>query len=339
MVAVIQQNVPLQSINTLATPAIAEHFAELENPIDLSALLEQAHQSDWQVRVLGEGSNVVLADRVAGLLIRQACLGINVLEEHDHSVLVEVAAGENWHDFVRHCLQKKWYGLENLALIPGTVGAAPIQNIGAYGVEVASFIHSVDYRDLNSGEQLYLTASECEFGYRDSIFKHGLRDQVIIESVCFQLPRIAATNISYPALACWLEERSIFEPSHRQVFDAVSAIRRERLPDPSSIPNAGSFFKNPVVDAVKLQALLKSYPEMPHYGDGPEYKLAAAWLIEQCGFKQRSGDVRVHPQHALVIINPQRGSATAIEGFAEEIKREVEESFGLILEQEPRSYG
>jgi UDP-N-acetylmuramate dehydrogenase len=339
MAAAIEHDVALQSLNTLAVPSVAQHFVELENPAELTALLEQAHQSDWQVRVLGQGSNVVLADRVAGLVIHQCCQGINVLEEHDDSVLVEAAAGENWHDFVKHCLKSGWHGLENLALIPGTVGAAPIQNIGAYGVEAGSFIDSVDYRDLNTGEQLYLSASECEFGYRDSIFKHSLRDQVIIESVCFQLPKIAATNTSYPSLNSWLEERGCFEPTHRQVFDAVSAIRSERLPDPQETPNAGSFFKNPVVRANKLQALLENNAAMPYYGDGPEFKLAAAWLIEQCGFKQQEGRVRVHPEHALVIINPQRCPAAEIEHLAGMIQQEVERKFGLILEQEPRSYG
>jgi UDP-N-acetylmuramate dehydrogenase len=337
---VIQRDVPLQSLNTLATPAVAECFAELEKAADLPLLLEQARQSDWQVRVLGEGSNVVLADRIPGLLIRQACRGKSLVEEDSDSVSLAVAAGENWHEFVDWCLQQGYYGLENLALIPGTVGAAPIQNIGAYGVEVGRFIASVQCRDLHTGEQSILLRGGCEFGYRDSVFKHRLRDRVIIEVVRFRLPRIPAPEYDYPVLNRWLQEHACQNPSPRQVFEAVTAIRSSRLPDPAEIPNAGSFFKNPIVDAAGLETLLAEYPDLPHYGDGPNHKLAAAWLIEQCGFKQRlDGPVRVHPQHALVIINPERRSASDIERFAGDIVEAVAQRFGLRLEQEPRSYG
>jgi UDP-N-acetylmuramate dehydrogenase len=337
---VIQRDVPLQSLNTLATPAVAEYLAELKKAADLPLILEQARQSDWQVRVLGEGSNVVLADRVPGLLIRQACRGKSVVVEDDDSVSLAVAAGENWHEFVAWCLQQGYYGLENLALIPGTVGAAPVQNIGAYGVEVDRFVASVQCRDLRTGEQSILRARDCEFGYRDSVFKHRLRDRVIIEVVRFRLPKIPSPNYDYPVLSQWLLEHECHNPSPQQLFDTVTAIRRSRLPDPAETPNAGSFFKNPIVDATRLQTLLADYPELPHYGDGPNYKLAAAWLIEQCGFKQRVDcPVRVHPQHALVIINPQRRSASEIEAFAAEIVGAVEQRFELHLEQEPRSYG
>lgn len=335
----IERDVPLQSLNTLATPAVAEYLARLEKAADLPVLLEQARQSGWQVRVLGEGSNVVLADRVPGLLIQQACRGKSVVEEDAEGVSLAVAAGENWHDLVGWCLQQGYYGLENLALIPGTVGAAPVQNIGAYGVELGRFVRSVQCRDLHTGEQSILLAEECEFGYRDSVFKHRLRDRVIIEVVRLRLPRIPAPEYSYPVLRQWLEEHECHQPSPQQVFEAVTAIRSSRLPNPAETPNAGSFFKNPVVDASGLQALLAANPDLPHYGEGPDYKLAAAWLIEQCGFKQRQGPVRVHPEHALVIINPERCSATDIERFAGDIVEAVEQRFGLRLEQEPRSYG
>ena len=337
---VIQRDVPLQSLNTLATPAVAEYLVELEKAADLPLLLEQARQSDWQVRVLGEGSNVVLADRIPGLLIRQACRGKSLVEEDSGSVSLAVAAGENWHEFVDWCLQQGYYGLENLALIPGTVGAAPIQNIGAYGVAVGRFIASVQCRDLHTGEQSILLSRDCEFGYRDSVFKHRLRDRLIIEVVRFRLPTIPAPECDYPVLKRWLQEHASQNPSPRQLFEAVTAIRSSRLPDPAETPNAGSFFKNPIVDADRLQSLLADYPDLPHYADGLDYKLAAAWLIEQCGFKQRlDGPVRVHPQHALVIINPQRRSANDIERFAGDIVEAVAQRFGLRLEQEPRSYG
>jgi UDP-N-acetylmuramate dehydrogenase len=342
----VRSHVSLQGLNTLAVPATAEYFSVLEKAADLPELLERARHSSWSVRVLGEGSNVLLGDHLDGLLIQQCCRGISVVEENPETVDVAVAAGENWHDFVRWCLQQGYYGLENLALIPGTVGAAPIQNIGAYGVEVGSFLRSVQCRSLARGEQLTLSQADCEFDYRDSAFKRTLRDQLIIEAVQFRLRKIPQPNTEYPSLAQWLEQHQLNTPTPEQVFAAVVSIRRSRLPDPAQTPNAGSFFKNPRIDNAALQALLEKYPGLPHYRDESaaapvdSYKLAAAWLSDYCGFRQRENTpVRVHPEHALVVINPQRRGAAEIVQFAGEIVASVEAEFGLQLEQEPRSYG
>lgn len=342
----MQRNVSLQQFNTLAVPATAEYFSSLKQPQDLPALLARARDAQWPVRVLGEGSNVVLAERLDGLTIHQCCRGISVLEDSPDSVLVAVAAGENWHDFVTWCLQQGYHGLENLALIPGTVGAVPIQNVGAYGVEVSEFIEVVRCRRLATGEQLQLSKKDCQFDYRNSVFKGELRDQCIVEEVQFRLPKIPRLNVSYPALANWLEQQECSAPTPRQVYEAVVSIRRSRLPDPAEVPNAGSFFKNPQLEAAALEPLLEKYPDLPHYRDegvaapAGSYKLAAAWLIDYCGFRQRrDGPVQVHPQHALVLINPQRRGAAEIEQFAQEIVAAVEQEFGLQLEQEPRSYG
>jgi UDP-N-acetylmuramate dehydrogenase len=342
----VQRDISLQSLNTLAVPSCAEFFTVLEKAADLPVVLEHARQSNWTVRVLGEGSNVVLAQQLDGLLIQQRCRGISVVEEDAQTVVVAVAAGENWHQFVQWCLQQGYYGLENLALIPGTVGAAPIQNIGAYGVEVAGLLRSVQARQLATGEHLLLGRRDCEFDYRDSVFKGELRDQLILEVVQFRLSKIPQAMYAYPSLAQWLEQQNIDTPTPEQVFEAVVAVRSSRLPDPAEIPNAGSFFKNPRVDANTLQQLLNDHPELPHYADESSaappgsYKLAAAWLIEYCGFKQRAeAAVRVHPQHALVLINPQRRPAQEILELAAEIVAAVQGEFGLLLEQEPRSYG
>ena len=344
----VQRNISLQSLNTLAVPSCAERFTVLEKAADLPQLLEQARQSDWTVHVLGEGSNVLLAEQLDGLLIQQRCRGISVVEEDAQTVVVAVAAGENWHQFVHWCLQQGYYGLENLALIPGTVGAAPIQIFGAYGVEVGGFLRSVQARELATGEHRLLSRRDCEFDYRNSVFKGALRDQLIIEVVQFRLSKVAQAVYAYPSLAQWLEQQNITAPTPEQVFDAVVSVRCSRLPDPAQTPNAGSFFKNPRVDATTLQQLLNSYPQLPHYRDESSaappdsYKLAAAWLIEYCGFKQRGGGdsaVHVHPQHALVLINPQRRPAQEILDLAGEIAAAVEAEFGLQLEQEPRSYG
>ncbi len=342
----VQRDIPLQSLNTLAVPSCAEFFTVLEKAADLPEVLAQARQSNWTVRVLGEGSNVVFAEQLDGLLIKQRCCGISVVEEDAQSVVLAVAAGENWHQFVQWCLQQGYYGLENLALIPGTVGAAPIQNIGAYGVEVGGFLRSVQARELATGKQLLLSRRDCKFDYRDSIFKRELRDQLIIEVVQFRLSKVPQPVYAYPSLAQWLEQQGLDTPTPEQVFEAVVAVRSSRLPDPAEIPNAGSFFKNPRVDEAMLQQLLQAYPELPHYADEGRaappnsYKLAAAWLIEYCGFKERSNAaVRVHPQHALVLINPQRHPAREILSLAGEIVSAVKTEFGLLLEQEPRSYG
>lgn len=341
MPAIIRRHVNLQGLHSLASPAWAENYVALEHASDLPALLAQARHSGWTVRVLGEGSNVVLGDTIDGLLIHQCCQGITLLDENEFSVSVSVAAGENWHIFVAWCLQQGYYGLENLALIPGTVGAAPIQNIGAYGVEVGGFIETVNCLDLETGERLMLSRNDCEFSYRESVFKNRLRDRLIVKAVQFRLPRRANPRCDYPVLAQWLESRQIHKPGPQEVFDAVVMIRTTRLPDPAEIPNAGSFFKNPRVDEGRLEELLGEYPALPHFSDeSGGFKLAAAWLIEQCGFKTRSrAPVRVHKDHALVITNPGYRPASEILGLAADIVDAVQERFGIGLEQEPRSYG
>jgi len=339
----IQHDVSLQALNTLAVPSRAAHYVSLDTTAALPELLALARREGWPVTVLGEGSNVVLGEAISGLLLHQQCRGIAILEHTtDHAVL-EVAAGENWHQFVAWSLQRGLYGLENLALIPGTVGAAPIQNIGAYGVEVGRYIERVNCRTLADGAALQLAAGDCEFAYRDSVFKGRLRDAAVVESVVFRLPRTPRVEISYPSLAAWLEGRGIGAPTAQEFFDAVVAIRRSRLPDPAEMPNAGSFFKNPVVADEALGSLLQQFPALPHFpdtGHPGRHKLAAAWLIEQCGFKQ-FGDaaVHVHPEHALVIVNPQHRAGAEILVLAERIVTAVEDRFGLQLEREPRCYG
>jgi UDP-N-acetylmuramate dehydrogenase len=336
----IRRRVALDAMNTLAVPAVAEHFAELSDPDQLEALLAEVQSNNWPLTVLGSGSNVVLGDTLPGLTLHQACRGIRVIEEGADSVCLEVAAGENWHEFVSWCLERDYFGLENLALIPGTVGAAPIQNVGAYGVEVGKFISSVQCCSLPGGERFVLDREGCEFDYRNSIFKRLWRDRALIESVTFRLARSPDPVATYHTLARWLEEHDCVDPTPRQVFDAVVAIRSTRLPDPAAIPNVGSFFKNPRVSARALTALQEQYPELPHFFDERGgHKLPAAWLIEQCGFKTRGGPVRVHAEHALVIVNPERRPAREIAALADDIAAAVEEQFAILLEQEPRSYG
>ncbi len=334
-----RDHVDLQPLNTLRVPAMAEHFAEVTVSSQLEGLLAHARSNHWPITVLGEGSNVVLGDVLPGLVLVQRSKGITVLEEDDTMARVQVAAGENWHSFVRWCLDRGYLGLENLALIPGSVGAAPIQNIGAYGVEAGEFIEAVNCRLLPNGEHRVLDREACDFAYRDSVFKRELKDTTLIESVTFALPKTRDPVTSYPTLANYLEAYDIVDPDARQVFDAVVEIRSNRLPDPAELPNVGSFFKNPVLDEARFANLAAGHPEMPHYDDPAGHKIPAAWLIEQCGFKQREGAVRVHADHALVIINPQQRPARDIAALAREIVGAVRSRFGILLEQEPRRYG
>ncbi|MEM0955807.1 MAG: UDP-N-acetylmuramate dehydrogenase [Pseudomonadota bacterium] len=329
----------LQALNTLRCPAVAAHFTELTDAEQLPSLLNVARANAWPITVLGEGSNVVLHDTVPGLVIAQRCRGIELLEESAKHVRLRIAAGENWHRLVVWCLEQGYHGMENLALIPGTVGAAPIQNIGAYGVEIERFIESVDAVGLPEGEALMLERADCGFGYRDSIFKQTLRDRALVTHVTLRLPRGKRTVTHYPSLQSYLETAGIKSPTPRDVFNAVVDIRTTRLPDPAEIPNVGSFFKNPVLSQATASRLQEYWPELPQYSDASGVKLAAAWMIDQCGFKQRDGAVRVHAEHALVITNPEQRSAREIAALAQEIHSAVQARFGILLEQEPRSYG
>lgn len=336
----LQHQLSLKAHNTLGISAIAEAYCVLHSIADAHAAIAAAQHNGWLLRVLGGGSNVVLGAHVSGLWLHQCSRGRDVVTETGEYVVLRFAAGENWHECVQWSLAQGACGLENLALIPGTVGAAPIQNIGAYGTELAEFVEAVEAVDLNSGKVRVFSAAECEFGYRDSVFKQALRDQFLIQSLTLRLPRVRPPRVDYPTLAAALQRAGVTEPDCEQVFDAVVQVRRERLPDPAIIPNVGSFFKNPLVSGQQAQSLVSQHPDMPVYPQpGGAVKLAAGWLIEQCGFKQQQDRaVRVHPGHALVIVNPESASGEQVQAFASEITAAVQQRFAVELEQEPRSY-
>ncbi|ARP96132.1 UDP-N-acetylmuramate dehydrogenase [Bordetella genomosp. 13] len=332
----------LTASNTLGLPSHAPACVTLDDSAQLTALSDLVLQHP-AVLVLGGGSNVVLPERVAGLAVRVALRGIRLVEERPDAWIVEAAAGENWHDFVARCVEQGWNGLENLALIPGTVGAAPVQNIGAYGVELAERFDSLMAWHLYDRRLIRMTAQDCRYAYRDSVFKHAEPGTWVIVSVRFALPRPWQPVLTYPDLA----RDPILNPgprrpteavvSARDVFDAVCRIRRAKLPDPAVIGNAGSFFKNPIVDAAQREDLLARFPTLVSYAqpDGG-YKLAAGWLIDQCGWKGKiQGAAGVHDRQALVLVN--RGGATAddILGLAGAIQRDVEDRYGVKLEREP----
>ena len=341
----IQQQVPLQKYNTLAIPVLAHYFVELRDEKHLPEYLAFAEKKHLPVLILGGGSNIVLTQDFVGLVIKMSLTGISVVEQGD-AVIVTAAAGENWHDLVTWCLQQGYNGLENLALIPGSVGAAPIQNIGAYGVELTDIFESLSGWDCSSQEWKTLSREDCQFAYRDSIFKHALKNRFIITSVSLRLHLNGEVNVSYGALQQALQQTSqktaaepTNTPSAQQVADAVIAIRQSKLPDPSVLPNAGSFFKNPVVSAGQATQLLSRFPDMAHYpqADG-KVKLAAGWLLEQAGWKGKQlGTVGMHQQQSLVLVNHdvERTNGESVLTLAGQIQQDVQRQFSVTLEIEP----
>ena len=284
--------------------------------------------------ILGEGSNTVFLEDFNGHVVHIAIAGKSVRESGGCYTL-EVAAGENWHDLVLWCMQNHLYGFENLALIPGTVGAAPIQNIGAYGLEVAQFIDHVEYVCLISGKIKRLNREQCQFGYRDSIFKCGLAAKAIITKVVFTLPKLALPVSHYGELA------SLSSPSPEAIFKQVVKVRQTKLPDPKVIGNAGSFFKNPIIPGNDAEVLLSKWPNMPQYAMAQgKVKIPAAWLIETLGFKGKTiGGIRCHPTQALVLTNTGKGTGQQLLSLAREIKHAVSQEFAIGLEHEVQLIG
>lgn len=329
---------PLKSLNTFGMDARARDFCRLDALSELPALLDSPAYRAGPVLWLGGGSNLLFTRDYPGLVVKLELRGVRLLEESGEDVIVEAAAGENWHDFVLHTLEQGWYGLENLSLIPGTVGASPIQNIGAYGVEAKDHIHQVVCADLErGGAELTLSKADCRFGYRDSVFKHEAAGRLLVTAVRFRLSRAPRLRTGYGDIQQELDAAGIAAPTPQDVSDAVIRIRSSKLPNPAELGNAGSFFKNPVLPAEQVQALLARHPTLPHYpaADG-KVKLAAGWLIDQCGLKgHRDGDAGVHARQALVLVNYGAASGEQMRALADKVRAEVRQRFGVELEPEP----
>ncbi len=349
----IRANVSLQALNTLALPGQAEFFSRVSSNDELAEALAYARANKLKVTVLGGGSNVVLASDISGLVIQMATRGIERREQGSNSKTVHwtAAAGENWHQFVQHTLAEKSYGLENLSLIPGLIGAAPIQNIGAYGVEISERFVSLQALEISTGKSVSFSKSDCQFGYRESVFKQRAAGQFVITSVTLALSEQANIDITYPALAAALSVTSTpgkpqaldleLKMSPQQVSEAVCRIRQQKLPDPAVEPNAGSFFKNPVISKERWQQLQAEYPQLPGYPqpDGT-IKLPAAWLIDQAGWKGAAGQgCAVHSEHALVLVNAGTCSGRQLLQLARDIVVDIERRFGILLVIEPPVLG
>ncbi|AIF47655.1 UDP-N-acetylenolpyruvoylglucosamine reductase [Dyella japonica A8] len=329
------ENAPLASRNTLRVDARAHLLAEITDASKLTELLDFPAVRNGKLLVLGEGSNMLFTGDFDGTVLAMATRGVQVEQDGDVA-RIAVAAGERWDDFVRWTLGQGFAGLENLILIPGTVGAAPIQNIGAYGTEVAEFIESVEAWDTRERRVAVLDRAACQFAYRDSVFKHE-PGRYIVTAVRFALPRTRELRLDYAGIREELARMGIAKPAPFHVAEAVVHLRTKKLPDPAVIGNAGSFFKNPIVDATLGEALKRAHPELVSWvgGDG-RWKLSAAWLIETSGFKgMRDGDAGISNRHSLVLVNHGRATGAELWAFAQKVIEGVRAKYGVQLEPEP----
>lgn len=331
----VSENISLKNHNTFGIDVKARKFISVSSLDELKNVLQQTYASE--MFILGGGSNMLLTRDIEKTVIHIGLLGKKNISEAENEVIIEAAAGENWHQFVLYTLEQNYGGLENLSLIPGNVGTAPIQNIGAYGVELKDIFVSCKALDIQTLEEKCFALKDCEFGYRNSIFKNKLKGSYIITSVQFRLSKKNhKLNTGYGAINTFLAEKKIKEPGIRDISDAVIAIRQEKLPDPRILGNSGSFFKNPVISTEAYKKLQKEFPKIPSYPAGKNLvKIPAGWLIDTAGFKGfRRGDAGVHENQALVLVN--HGSATGREilGLAREIQEKISEKFKISLEPE-----
>jgi UDP-N-acetylmuramate dehydrogenase len=331
---VIQENVNLRPYNTLSIEATANTFVEINKKSELETLFRQGFFSKSDPFILGGGSNILFKENPSRPILKVSICGIETADEDESCKQIRVGAGEVSHNLVEYAVQKGLGGIENLALIPGTVGAAPIQNIGAYGVEIEQVFTSLEYFNTESGKFITMLHNDCRFGYRDSIFKHELKGKAIVTSVTLNLTkRNHQLNTGYYALQEWLEQNRINNPGIPDLFNAVVAIRKSKLPDPKEIGNAGSFFKNPVLEKDVFDNLRKNYPGVPFFetGDGG-IKVPAGWLIEQCGWKgKKVGNTGTYRNQALVIVNFGSATGEEIYNLSKQIQASVSKKFGIRL--------
>lgn len=324
----------LKKHTTFGVQAMANSLKEFHSLDELKHLVKISKNQAFMV--LGGGSNVLFTQNFKGVILKNGMKGIMVIKKTEDHVFVEVEAGENWHEFVLHAIEQGWAGIENLSLIPGTVGAAPMQNIGAYGVELEQVFEHLHALHIETGEMRRFSHAECNFGYRNSFFKQGGKGKYIITSVVFRLNLKPSFNTSYGAIESTLKTWGVKELSLKAISDAVIHIRRSKLPDPAKLGNAGSFFKNPIIAQSKYQDLKERYPEMPAYElPNDEVKVPAAWLIEQAGWKgHRRGPIGVHSKQPLVLVNYGGGEGRKIKKLAEDIRLDIMLKFGIDLEPE-----
>jgi UDP-N-acetylmuramate dehydrogenase len=333
----IERAVSLRAYNTFGLGAVARRLVRVRSEADVRRVVDHPQLGLAPKFILGGGSNIVLSREVSAVVLKVEIMGRRLVAETDHAWIVEAGAGENWHALVEWTIANGWPGLENLALIPGSVGASPVQNVGAYGLELKDRFESLDAVDLVTGRSVTLQPAACHFGYRDSVFKHALAGKSLITRVRFRLPKPWVPVIGYLDLERKVHETGIHEPDARTIFDWVCAIRRAKLPDPAQIGNAGSFFKNPVVSPEQCRDIIARDPHIVHYpmADG-SFKLAAGWLIDACGWRGKTiGGAAVYERQALVLVNRGGASGAEVITLARAIQESVYGRFGIRLEMEP----
>lgn len=317
-------------------PVNAKKFSQYSDIQELKNTLSLPEAQDEEILILGGGSNILFTQDFDGLVLLNKIEGIEIISENKDSIFIKSGAGENWHDFVLYCVKNKFYGVENLSLIPGSVGASPMQNIGAYGVEIKDVFHSLEAFHIETGEIKIFDKEACKFGYRESVFKNIYKNQYIITSVTFELSKKPVFNTSYGAINQELENMGIKELSIKAISDAVIRIRSSKLPDPKEIGNAGSFFKNPVISNTQFEELKIKFPEIAHYSlPNGQIKIAAGWLIDYLGWKgKRISDYGVHKNQALVLVNYGETAGIDIFNLSTDILNSVQKTFGIELERE-----
>jgi UDP-N-acetylmuramate dehydrogenase len=320
----MQNNVSLRHLNTFGLDAKAQFFEEVKSVDELAVILKDPFWHETPKFILGGGSNILLTQDIHALVIKMSIKGITLTGEDNNFVYLHAGAGESWHDFVMYCVAQGYAGVENLSLIPGTIGAAPMQNIGAYGVEI------------KDAERKVFSKEECRFGYRESVFKHDLKGKFIITGVTFRLNKKPVFHVEYGDIQKTLMAMGIDEPSIKAISEAVIQIRKSKLPDPAEIGNAGSFFKNPEIPQSQFDGLKAGFPGIPVYPTVPGFvKVPAGWLIEQAGWKGfRQGAIGVHARQALVLVNYGGGTGTELKALSERIQQSVEDQFGIRLSAE-----
>lgn len=328
----ILKNYDLTKLNTFGVSAKAKFFTEIQNEGDLKDLLVSKEFKENDKLFLGGGSNVLFTKDFDGIVILNKLKGIEILKENSENVFIKSMSGELWNDFVNFAVINNYWGVENLSLIYGTVGGAPVQNIGAYGAEVEDVIDSVEAYNIETGKKKIFENKECEFGYRDSVFKNKLKGKYFISAVIFKLSKVPNLDISYKGLKDYLEKNKIQVKNPRDISKAVAEIRKNKLPNPEILGNAGSFFKNVYIDSRKMEEIRTTYPDAPSFEEDGMVKIPAGWLIEKCGWKgKRIGNVGVHEKQALVLVNYGGASGEEIKNLAEQIIASVFSKFGLEL--------
>ena len=329
-------NYPLLKLNTFGVDVKAKYFVSINTVNELIELTKTKVFKDLQLLILGGGSNILFTKDFDGLVILNSIKGKEIIDQTQESIFLKIGAGENWHELVMYTVDNKWGGIENLSLIPGNTGTAPMQNIGAYGVEIKETFVELEALEISSGKIVKFNNSDCEFGYRESVFKNKMKNQYIILNITLELKKNPVLNINYGDVKAILESQNINNPSIKDVSDAIISIRQSKLPDPKIIGNSGSFFKNPIVSLNQLELIKKKYPNVVNYKiNENEFKIAAGWMIERAGWKgKKFNNYGVHEKQALVLVNYGLANGMEIFNLSEEIILDIKDKFGIKLERE-----